>query len=229
MGNLEFVVCVRNHTLVLSFLSLSHTHKHHNEEEHNTFTHNGRACQCFSGSADIFHITLTSIIHQLEEWNPSCIPPVEAKPATFWQPNVTKDARDVFQWTFSNVTPVHQMRKFTIHFNFGWTRSHFKLIVENSQWLCLLFFPVPGHYIWFSDFSMTCLLKVDRLGLQHELAADGRLIIPPIQSRISWVNNLAQHPHYISPYPKPVTRWAKGHELGLAGCGRWGLEQVVNS
>lgn len=53
---------------------------------------------------------------------------------------------------------------------------------------------------------MTCLLKLDSLVLQHELAADGCLIILLIQSRISWVNNLAQHPHYISSHPKLVRR-----------------------
>lgn len=57
---------------------------------------------------------------------------------------------------------------------------------------------------------MTCLLELDRLAPQHELAADGCLIILLIQSRISLVNNLARPRHYISPYPKTRDQMSEG-------------------
>lgn len=127
-----------------------------------------------SGSADIFHFIFTSIIHMLKERILTC-------PAShLLQPNC-----------FNSPT-------FDISLTGG------DILIELESVLCLFDYLTTHNCVGFCEFSMTCLLKRDTLAPQLELAADGCLIILLIQSCISSVNNLAQRPHYISPYPKPV-------------------------
>lgn len=73
-------------------------------------------------------------------------------------------------------------------------------------------FPVFLLLDFISGISVKCLLKLDPLSPQHELAADGCLIIFGYRfTCINSVNNLTQHPHYISLYSGGEQRGTDRH------------------